>query len=181
MLPMASFAMPTHQLNIGSYSGNGFSASALHTADGCMSNGYNMCAGNNGSTHAGITGTLDMVWNATTSSFSNIIGSLSNGNGISIDILGGSLFTQLTPFGWGDLITNYGTFSFDDLSGFYNGAANNYVDNAFYLWGQNSAYSAAWGLDLYGSVTQVPEPATMSLMALGLMGVVASRKKRINI
>ena len=175
VLPIVSFAMPTHQLNVSSYSGNGYSASALHSADYCGSNGYCM----SGDTiHRGLSGTLNMVWNSASSSFSEITGSLSNGYGVSVDIMGGTLFTQLSAFGWGDLITNYGTFGFDDLSSFYNGAANNYSDNAFYLWGQNSNYNATWGLDLYGTVTQVPEPASMSLMALGLIGVVATQRKK---
>ena len=206
LLPVTGFSSPTHQLNVGSYSGNGFSASTLHTADGCASNGYNMCGSES---HSGITGVLDMTWNSGNSAYTNILGSLLAADGTTVSITGGTLYSSLTNGSWGSLNTNYGTVNFDDLSGFYNGAANNYVNDAFYLWGQTSNYVTTtvylppatpwhtgswttstvlsdnqWGLDLYGGVTEiddsvsVPEPASMGLMALGLMGVVATRRKK---
>ena len=221
LLPVSGFASPTHQLNVGSYSGNGFSASSLHSADGCINNGYYMCGTTN---HSGVTGTLDMVWDAGSSAYTSIIGNLFATDGTQIDITGGTLYSSLTGGSWGNLITNYGTFNFDDLSGFYNGAANNYMDDSYTLWGQTSNYITTtlttigelvcaqwlfgncvrwdpvtttttvqvladdqWGLDLYGNVSEiedsvsVPEPTSMGLMALCLVGVAAScRKKKLS-
>lgn len=179
LFPVSGFSV-THQLTIGSYSGNGFSGSALHAADACLNNGYYMC----GSTiHNGLTGTLDLTLSG--NAYTNIMGILTANNGTQVSITGGTLYSSLTAGSWGNLYTNYGVVQFDDLSSFYNGAANNFVNDAFYLWGQTDgeASGSQWGLDLHGTLAevssvQVPEPATMGLMALGLMGVVAGRRKK---
>ena len=173
--PVAGFTA-THQLTVGSYSGNGFSGSALHSTNGCFNSGYYMC----GSTiHNGLAGTLNLTQSG--NAYTNIMGNLIASDGTQVSIMSGTLYTSLTGGSWGSLTTNYGVVNFDDLSAFYSGAANNYVDDAFYLWGQNStansSFNPSWGLDLYGTIVEVPEPASMGLMTLGLMGVVATRRK----
>ena len=133
LVPQVGLSIPTHKLNIGSGSGANFSGSVLHTADRCESNGYYMCGTQN---HRDLQGQLSMTWDPVNNAYKNISGSLFSADGTYVNVYGGNLYTQLNSQGWGSLNTNYGIFTFDDLSGFYNGAANNYTNETYYLWGQ---------------------------------------------
>jgi len=102
--------------------------------------------------------------------------------GEEFDILSGSLG------GLGDWfidIQDLGTFYFEDL-GMGDGMPNEFSLDQVVLWGQNAlAYACnpqddcdgyRFGIDLYASRASVPEPGTLALLGLGLLGMGAARK-----
>jgi len=206
ILPLSAMADPITIQISGSWSGSGFSASTLHAATGCSSNSdlagasIHQCGAhgvNDDITGGTLTGDL------TGGVFSSITGTLTIG-GVEVAVTGGSLGgayydvatpTSLADFNWFLDISGFGTFYFEDML-MGNTGPNRFDGETLVLWGQNEvAYGAASrcvfdesvqdfvctpsqrGMDLYG--VRVPEPATLALFGLGLMGLgVAKRKRR---
>lgn len=166
-----------------------FLTSYLHTADGCEEEGYYRCG--------------DSSWEITGGSFSGdyddsdktltgISGSLELADREGIPINDGRLGGS---FDW-YLETNekYGTFYFVESGEFGftgDGEPNSFsVDNGMgstLLWGQNFAADTSnddapadgKGLDLYAEGHAVPEPSTLALFGLGLLGLGLGRARRI--
>ena len=158
-----------------------------------------------GGTHAYALGYLQGKWNEAKGELYDISGGLyglpptvghfdgghiySNGSGY--------LHTGIYSFGFTGVKSFSGYIGFKDY-GYHNGNAyNNYIsENYIHLWGKGklATYFTSYfnpdhsyylgkkkvGLDIWGhgNKFEVPEPATMVLMGLGLMGMVATRRKK---
>lgn len=148
-------------------------------------------------------GTLYGNWDDSAGVFSGITGWL-KGNYGRVDFTGGhlnfngsgSLYGSVHKYGYYGVAAYTGKFSFKD-AGWYGGRYNNVVTEDYLkIWGggkfwksftpynsdwvYNSKYKKWLGIDLYGhgEKVEVPEPATMGLMGLGLVGMAALRRKK---
>ncbi len=197
-----AFAVPV-VYDITSYASGNFSASWLHSADGCESGGLYMCAGNTSdSFQTAILGGV-LYGDYAGGELSNIGGVLvfaPNAAGwTGLELTGGALG------GSGDWYLDYnlfggqasGRFLFESMN-MGAGGPNAYSLQDLVLWGQNeSTYAnhsasyvpSSWlhtdnpflGLDLYGelvsSPTAVSEPSTLGLLLAGL-GLVGWRRRQ---
>ncbi len=79
-----------------------------------------------------------------------------------------------------------GTFDFNPMSmGYFNSLVFDMQDDELfsaYLWGGDGSWSAddtsGLGID-FAFTAQIPEPGTLALFGLGLLGLVAGRRKRV--
>ena len=148
----------------------------------------------------GLTGTLYGYWDDVVGKFSGVKGWLKGDYG-RVDFVGGylnfdgsgSLYGLVTKYGYYGTKDYIGGFHFKDKGWFY-GPYDNEV-NADYLniwgggyflkfftpyYGDHSYFKGIkWlGADLYGKGTKIPEPATMGLLALGLIGLIYTRRRK---
>ena len=185
LLASAANADPVvYEIEIG-YGAEGFQASYLHGSTGCRRTGPNtgdtlyMC----GSPLDSITGRIE----------GDLIGGL-------LQITGGSIHTgsdsyrifdgRLGSFGgnyiWWFTMEHYGEFWFESIA-MGAGKPNFFDGHTMILWGQNmSAYNRypgtmdhrRRGIDIYARKISVPEPGTLSLIGLGLLGAGLARRRR---
>jgi hypothetical protein len=110
------------------------------------------------------------------------------GSWIRFDILGGSLGGEFADSGeanWFINVDELGTFAFENMQQ-VDGMPNQLGLDQFILWGQNrEAYDCdpgecdnRWGIDLFGTRHSVPEPGTLALLGIGLLGMGAARRIR---
>lgn len=179
-LPMIAAADPINvTYDVGDYDpGNGFSASWVHAASGCNSNGLYMCGNPLLAVFGTISGSLDDYGVLT------INGGTLNIGGNDHDVISGRLGGE---FNWSITIAGFGLFYFEDLD-LGAGKPNQFDGNTFILWGQNQvAYyqdctetntdCERYGIDLYG-VRTVPEPGTLALFGIGLFGLGLMRRRK---
>ena len=104
--------------------------------------------------------------------------------GTDYDVLGGELGGEV----WTLSIESFGDFLFESFN-WGTGLPNAFDGSEFILWGQNAAaydclpeYDECggdrWGIDLYGTV-RVPEPGTLALFGIGLLGLGLARRGKI--
>ena len=163
----------------------GYSASWLHGATGCSGPGPSggtlyMCGGPLLEIVGSITGELD-------GGVLTIMGGSLNIGGTDYGVLGGMLGAfPAVDFMWSIVIAGLGTFYFDNIY-MGTGLPNHFDGNDLILWGQNwNAYFCAvgragcdrWGIDLYGAKSSIPEPGTMGLLGIGLLGLDFSMRRR---
>ena len=187
-LPLSAAATPL-TFEIESYNAGNFSASWIHSADGCYSDGLYMCADWQNGFLMGITdGSL--TGNYADGVFSDISGSFSLAGGwlgsSTLQLTGGSLGGDewYLEYILGDLMD---TFYFEQFS-MGSGMPNAFSMDNFVLWGQNSAAygegnGVSLGIDLYGDAVDtpavdVPEPGTLLLLGAGLAGIGFTRRRR---
>ncbi len=171
--------------DIGPYIEGGYSASWLHGATGCSGPGPSggtlyMCGGPVLEIVGSITGELD-------GGVLTIMGGSLNIGGTDYGVLGGMLGAfPAVDFMWSIVIAGLGTFYFDNIY-MGTGLPNHFDGNDLILWGQNwNAYFCAvgtagcdrWGIDLYGAKSSIPEPGTMGLLGIGLLGLGFSMRRR---
>lgn len=140
----------------------------------------------------GLNGSLSGVW-TNNGWFKNITGSLTSKNGSTTINVNKGYFASN---GWGRLFvdvkkgnkTYWGSFKFKS-EGWYGGWYDNYVSATdLKLWGgadlkctksNGKTCGGKWvGLDLWGPKVEVPEPASLGLMGLGLLGFAFARRKQ---
>ena len=190
-LPLAAMADPIPvTYDIGQYGTGGYSASWVHSASGCEGIGPDtgmtlyMC-GAALSTNGTIEGSLD-------GGVLTITGGTLNIGGTDYDVQGGMLGSLVDE--WRIQIENFGDFLFEGLV-MGDGLPNFFDGSEMILWGQNlQAYicepgndscSAVtgidrWGIDLHGVArVQVPEPGTLALFGIGLLGLGLAKRRRV--
>lgn len=173
---------------IESYTSGNFSASWLHHASNCGSNGPDsgipLCMSGGGL--QSIFGTIE--GNLAAGILSITGGELTIGGNAHL-VLGGALgafgSAPAWPNAWHIEIASLGTFYFEDIA--MSSGPNFFDGQQLILWGQNmAAYDCAinkctdhrpWGIDLYGSAVSVPEPGTLALFGIGLIGMGLARRK----
>lgn len=155
------------------------------------SNSWNVIHGN---WNFGVNGSITGDWNSYAGILTGISGSLASNNGNTvISILDG--FNTSDGFGVWDVSIARNDRTFTGLFNFANYSYLNAGASSVKLWGgadlsctrnsNGSSCGTRWlGLDLWGPgsdtvVVDVPEPTTMGLMGLGLMGLVGFRKKKL--
>ncbi len=186
IIPQQAIADPiTVTYEIESYSEGGFSASWLHESSGCTNQGLIgtlfMC-GSTESLTGTITGELEFGL------LNNISGAFEIG-GESYNVLGGQLGAFENHNLWSITVADLGVFIFETLN-MGAGMPNFFDGGEFILWGQNlHAYNCdprytdcgefnRWGIDLYGHQVSVPEPGTLALLGIGLLGMGLSRRRK---
>ena len=185
LLTAAAYADPIIFEIESNYSAGGFQASYLHGSTGCRSAGPDSGE------------TLYMCGNPLQSITGRIEGNL---NGGQLQINGGSIQVGtasydiysgvINPFGTGDvswfLMEHYGQFMFENIS-MGTGKPNYFDGNTMILWGQNMwaynfdpGYFSDYrrGIDIVARKVTVPEPGTLSLLGLGLLGAALTRRRR---
>lgn len=154
-----------------------------------------------GSTYMHSYGSITGTWNEQKGKLYDISGTLHGYYG-DVDIYGGTLwsngagklFTSIHKYGYFGEKDYFGKVKFKDSGWFAGGYYDNYLsDNYLDIWGGGKLFSFFTpygfdhsyytgkkfvGLDLWGEGTKVPEPATMGLMSLGLIGMAAFRRKK---
>ena len=179
---------------IGPYSTGGYSASWLHTASGCPGTGPDtgdtlyMCGYATPVTGL-LTGTLDAGVFSIDGGYLNIFGHNFN---VGLSSLGGDFTNAAGDLLWFLNVDSFGTFSFESIA-MGTGGPNHFGPDHFVLWGQNDdAYDCAslpydsdakkgclpWGVDLYGERVSVPEPGTLALLGIGLLGIALATRRR---
>ncbi|MEL7185808.1 MAG: PEP-CTERM sorting domain-containing protein [Pseudomonadota bacterium] len=188
--PMLASADPIRvAYQIGDYSAGGFSASALHTADGCRATGPTTGANLYMCGSRVIDDVTGMIYGILRDDGSlRIRRGFLNINGERHRIRGGGLDPSRELFGGLDL-AGYGIFLFEHLN-MGAGLPNSFNGDELILWGQNiRAYECdgsrsraclrrGWGIDLYGKRVAVSEPGTLALFGLGLIALGASRRRK---
>lgn len=159
-------------------SSGGFGFSFLHTAtSNCETiSGVEFCK--NGTTYAivngsTLTGTLDGLH------LSGLSGTLDVVGGADIIVTDGDInFAASAPDTFGGFLetSSHETFHFLDHS--FAGPANTLTSTALFLWGNNWDTGTAaghtdpdWGIDLGFDITPVPEPTTLTLFGVALLGI----------
>lgn len=189
LLSLFSFAANADPITfeIEAYSEGNYSASWLHSADYCGGSGPTMmlplCMG--GNTLLSIFGSIE--GNLVADVLTITGGQLSIGGNLH-DVTGGVL-SAFVGLGTSEIeIDTYGTFVFENI-GMGTGLPNYFDGEELILWGQNlDAYycptitgcmenTGTWGIDLYGKSVSVPEPGTLTLFGLGLIGMGFARRK----
>jgi hypothetical protein len=172
---------------VGDYSAGGFSASVLHGATGCASEGpagytLYMCGGPLLDIVGTITGVLD-------SGLLTVNGGTLNVGGTDHAVLGGLIgdFGALDPeHAYSLIVQGLGTFFFEPID-MGTGRPNSFDGDELILWGQNGdAYDCPvgdiecdrWGIDLYSERVAVPEPGTLALFGIGLLRLGLARRRK---